>query len=72
MDPQAAWNQMLDAIAANDFFEAAVSALTLLNWFDRGGFPPQAVTRSLPVEWERTICLDLCGKVLRAAKLPRK
>lgn len=68
MDPQAAWNEMLEAIAIKDFFEAELRADALLDWLDREGFPPQTVSRVLPTEWDRLICRYLCRKVMLAAK----
>lgn len=68
MDPQVAWNDMLEAIAIKDLFEAELRAEALLDWLDRGGFAPQTVSRLLPSEWDRLICRYLCRKVMLAAK----
>lgn len=68
MDPQVAWNEMLEAIAANDMFEADLRAEGLIDWLDRGGFPPQPLSRVLPVEWDRMICRYVCRKVMLAAQ----
>ena len=68
MDPQAAWSEMLEAVAANDFVEAELRAGALLDWLDRGGFAPQTVSRVLPTEWDRLICRYLCQKIQLAAK----
>lgn len=68
MDPQAAWNEMLDAIAANDLFEAELRAEELIRWLDRGGFAPQTLLRLLPDEWDQLICRYLCRKVMLAIK----
>ena len=68
MDPQAAWNEMLEAVATNDFHEAELRAEALLDWLSRGGFAPQTVSRVLPAEWDRLICRYLCRKVMLATK----
>ena len=68
MDPQAAWNEMLEAVATNDFNEAELRAEALLDWLSRGGFAPQTVSRVLPAEWDRLICRYLCRKVMLATK----
>ena len=68
MDPQATWNEMLDAIAESNMLDAELRAEALLDWIDRGGFVPQTLTRVLPDEWDRLICRYLCRKILIAAK----
>lgn len=35
MDPQAAWNEMLEAVATNDLFEAELRAEALITWLDQ-------------------------------------
>lgn len=70
MDPQAAWNEMLDAISERNLEEAELRAEALLDWMDRGGFVPQTLTRVLPDEWDRLVCRYLCRKVMIAAKAP--
>ena len=67
MDPQVAWNELLDAIATNDLFEADIRAEGLLNWLDKGGFAPQTMIRVLPDHWDRLVCRYLCRKVMLAA-----
>lgn len=68
MDPQSAWNEMLDAISSEDFFEAEIRAEALLDWLDRNGFAPQTLSQVLPEEWDRMICRYVCRKVIIAAK----
>ena len=53
MDPQVAWNEMLEAIAIKDFFEAELRAEALIDWLDQSGFAPQTVSRLLPAEGRR-------------------
>ena len=40
MDPNAAWSALTQAIADDDWQEAATVADGLLTWLTRGGFPP--------------------------------
>ena len=70
MDPQAAWNEMLDSIAENDLAEAELYAESLLEWLNRGGFVPQTTLRLLPSDWDQVVCQHLCRKVLSTAKAP--
>ena len=72
MDPQAAWNEMLDFVAKNDLFEADIRAEGLIYWLDRGGFAPQTLTRLLPEDWDKLVCRYLCRKVKLAAQSPGK
>ncbi len=67
MDPQAAWNELLEAIAVEDLFAAELRAEALIEWLDKGGFAPQACQRLLPNEWDRRICRYVCRKVVFAA-----
>ncbi len=68
MDPQVAWNEMLEAIFTNDIFEADLRAEGLIDWLDRGGFPPQPLSRDLPDEWDRMISRYFCQEVRLAAQ----
>ena len=70
MDPQTAWNELLEALAGKDLIEAEIRAEALLDWFDKGGFAPQTVGQVLPAEWDRLICRYLCRKVIIAATPP--
>ena len=72
MDPQVAWNEMLDAIAETNLADAKLCAESLLNWIERGGFLPQTVKRSIPDEWNRLICDRVCREVLRTASPSRE
>ena len=40
MDPNAAWSALAQAVADDDWDEAATVADGLIAWLDRGGFPP--------------------------------
>jgi len=72
MDPQAAWNELLDALAENDLAEAELRAEALVTWLDRNGFPPQTSLRVLPGHWDEAICRYLCRKVMAASTLPER
>jgi hypothetical protein len=72
MDPEVAWNEMLDAIAETNLADAKLRAESLLNWIERGGFVPQTVKRSIPDEWNRLICDRVCWEVLRTGNRSRK
>lgn len=71
MDPQAAWNELLDALANDDQSEAELRAEALGIWLDNNGFPPQACLRVLPAHWDEAICRYVCRKVM-AASLPHE
>lgn len=64
MDPQAAWNELLDALAANELADAVLRAEALVAWLDRKGFPPQTSMRELPDRWNEMICRHVCRKVM--------
>ncbi|HEV7281404.1 MAG TPA: hypothetical protein VGN57_14480 [Pirellulaceae bacterium] len=70
MDPDAAWKELIAALAANDLCEAELHAKALLGWTDRSGFPPKTLCRVLPREWDRLICRHLCSEVIAAATPP--
>ena len=40
MDPQAAWDQLQEAYRDRDWETVRELAQSLLDWLDRGGFPP--------------------------------
>jgi hypothetical protein len=67
MDPQAAWNELLDALAEDELVEAELRAEALVTWLDRKGVPPQTSLRVLPGHWDDAICRYLCRKVMAAS-----
>lgn len=67
MDPQVAWEEMLEALATSDLFEADLRAEGLIVWLDAGGFAPQTLSRLLSDEWDKLICRYLCRKIMLAA-----
>lgn len=44
MDPQAAWDQLLSAYAEGDWDTIEEQATNLIEWLDRGGFPPKVLS----------------------------
>lgn len=65
MDPQATWDELLDAIHRGDQEITRERALSLLGWLARGGFPP--VTSSDPTmdaDAHRSAATECCRKVL--------
>jgi len=71
MDPQASWDQLLEAYAEGDWDRVQDLAEGLLHWLRRGGFPPQATTGSdLGQDWDREITLSACRFAL--AKVGRE
>ncbi len=72
MDPEAAWNEMLDAIAEDNLSDAEACADSLLGWIERRGFVPQALKRPIPDEWNILICDYVCREVLRTGNRSRK
>ncbi len=65
MDPQEAWDQLLAALAEEEWDQVEDFARALLNWLDRGGFPPTAMgAPCLGPDWERAICRAGCQYAL--------
>jgi hypothetical protein len=61
MDPQASWDQLLEAYADGDWDRVQDLAEGLRHWLSRGGFPPRATTGSdLGQDWDREIALAAC------------
>jgi len=68
MDPQAAWQQMVTAVAGGDWEEAIEFADSLRQWLQRGGFPPQTLLgHEMPPEWNHEVALAACWFVLSQA-----
>ena len=65
MDPQQTWTDMLDALKQNDYDEAKELAGALLEWLDKGGFPPTVVgDESIGADWHRMIAAFICRSVV--------
>lgn len=65
LDPQLAWEQMIEAHAAGDGKTVDEHAIELLHWLKSGGFPPKPlVRRGLRPHADRLIVLATCVAVL--------
>ena len=69
MDPQAAWDDLLEALGERDWDRIEDLAEGLLRWLRAGGFPPRAVTgNDLGSDWDREIVLAGCRFALAQAR----
>lgn len=71
MDPQVAWDQLLEAIASKDLDAAEMHAENLTAWLAKDGFAPQIFSRLLTEDWDRQVCLHVCRRILLAASTPK-
>jgi hypothetical protein len=72
LDPQATWLAMIQALIDDDREAASEFAECLIDWLDRGGFPPRVLpdlgqaTRdpeSAAYQLDRLIVLYVCARV---------
>lgn len=69
MDPQATWNEMLDRYNRKQSEEALSAAENLLQWLQRGGFPPTITAQvSAGDELHRVIAWAVVQHVLACCK----
>jgi len=69
MDPQAAWDRLLEAYTHGDWSVVEKLAKGLLKWLHRGGFPPQPVSkREMGEEWNRAVAVFACRFALSEAR----
>jgi hypothetical protein len=69
MDPQVVWEQLLDAYSDHDWDATDVHAAALLDWLEKGGFPPQTVPHTdLRPPANRLIALATCRMALEHAR----
>ena len=69
MDPQTAWEELLESYAEGDWDRVQDLAEGLLHWLSRGGFPPREVTGAdLGQEWDRAIATAGCEFALSRVK----
>ena len=69
MDPQTAWDDLLDALGEQDWDRVEDLADGLLHWLRANGFPPRAVTGSdLGPDWDREIAVAGCRFALAKAR----
>ena len=72
MDPQAAWDEMLEAILLRDREQTVERAEALLEWMRKGGVPPQTTGISMRPQWNRTTAEFGCLLALNLVKKARK
>ena len=66
MDPQAAWNQLLEAYRLRDGATVRELAQSLLDWLDRGGFSPvPSEAQRHDTAQHRAIVVRFCRSALR-------
>jgi hypothetical protein len=68
VDPQAAWNEMLEAILQRDWDQVFEHAGALLEWMRKGGTPPQMAEVTMPRHWNRTMAEFGCLMALQLVK----
>lgn len=69
MDPQTAWDELLEALRERDWDRVQDLASGLLTWLSSNGFPPRAVTGSdLGPDWDRELALTGCRFALALAR----
>ena len=65
MDPQATWDELQDAIRSNDPEITRERALSLMDWLDRGGFPPvTSVDPAMDADAHRQAAKECCRRIL--------
>jgi hypothetical protein len=69
MDPQATWNQFLEAYAVADWELVEELATALKKWLARGGFPPFTTSRSdLGSHFDEQLAQKACAVALDQAQ----
>ena len=69
MDPQAAWDQLLSAYAQGDWDVIEERATELLEWLDRGGFPPKVICNpAVGPEFNSAIVRAACAFALETVQ----
>jgi hypothetical protein len=64
MDPQAAWDQLLCAYAEGNWDTIEERATDLLEWLDRGGFPPKVGSPDPGPDFNRAVARAGCELAL--------
>ena len=72
MDPQVAWNEMLEAVQQRDWENAVERAEGLLEWMGKGGVPPQTSRITMRRHWNRTMAELGCLITLQLVKKSRR
>jgi hypothetical protein len=68
MDPEATWNELVEAIISRNRLDAISSARTLIEWLNRGGFPPKVSLKDLSSDWQSYFCRRACESVVHATE----
>ena len=73
MDPQATWDELLETRLQCGWNRAEELANALLDWMQRGGFPPHTVgDRKLGTRWHHAVAYFVCHLVLADVRQARK
>lgn len=73
MDPQATWNDLLDARLNREWSRAEELANALLGWLQCRGFPPSTVgDDNLGARWHQAVTGFVCHLVLADVRQARK
>jgi hypothetical protein len=73
MDPQAAWEALLEARQQRDWDRAEELANSLLEWLNKQGFPPETVgSRAIGRGWHRAVAQFVCYLPLNDVQAARK
>ena len=73
MDPQATWQELLEARLNRDWNRAEELADSLLEWLQHRGFPPQTIgDPKLGTRWHHAVAYFVCHLVLSDVKQARK
>ena len=69
MDPQATWQELLDAWREHDWQRMQDASEALLDWLKRGGFPPEVFpTSGMGSEWNQTMVRSACTYMVDLAR----
>lgn len=69
MDPQAAWERLLEEYRACQWEEVEAVAQGLMEWLERGGFPPCVTAgAALGPDWDRVIVMAVARFARRRAR----
>jgi hypothetical protein len=61
MDPNAAWENLLEALESDDRPASEEAVAALLTWLDSGGFPPQTIANcTMSPRWNRAVAYAAC------------
>ncbi len=72
MDPQAAWDEMLEAVSHRDWEQALERSGALLEWMGKGGFPPQTAGVPMRSQWNQAMAKFGCRMTLQLVKKAQK